>query len=77
MDSRTAMPKVAVFVDSLRKAFGAEYINSILQQGMRGEPVFHATENGFEIGTPLPPAKATVFWDEKGVSQVTTTKERK
>lgn len=71
MDSKTAMPQVASFIDALRKTFGTEYINGILQRGVRGEPVFHAHENGYEIGTPLPPAKAIVSWDEQGVSHVT------
>jgi len=71
------MPQVAAFIDSLRKAFGADYVNAILQKGMRGEPVFWAQENGFEIGTKLPTASAIVSWDEKGVSQVTIMKEGK
>lgn len=77
MDSRTAMPGVAAFVDQLRKAFGADYINAIMQRGIRGEPVFHAKENGFEIGTPLTEPKVVVSWDAKGISHVTKLEEGK
>jgi hypothetical protein len=74
---RSDMPKTAAFIDSIRKAFGEDHVNSLLRRVMRGEQVFHATENGFEIGTPLLEPNVVVSWDEKGVSQVTNMKEGK
>ena len=49
---RDVMPGTAALIDEFRAVFGAEYINKILQQGMRGQPVFWAAENGHTIGTP-------------------------
>ena len=54
-DLRAEMPKTAALIDEFRAVFGTEYINKILQRGMRGEPVFWASENGHTIGTPSPP----------------------
>lgn len=51
---RTEMPAVAAFIDDLRTAFGADCINATIKAGMNGQPVFHARENGHEIGTALP-----------------------
>lgn len=51
---RQKMPLVAAFIDDLRAAFGAECINDIIRAGLQGQPVFHASENGYQIGTPLP-----------------------
>lgn len=48
------MPLVAAFIDDMRAAFGAEYINDIIRSGIDGQPVFHASENGHQVGTPLP-----------------------
>lgn len=50
---REQMPVVTAFIDQLREAFGREYIDDIIRAGMRGKPVFHATENGHEVGTPV------------------------
>lgn len=47
------MPQCAAFIDQLRAGFGSELINDIIRRGMRGEPVFHATENGHTLGTPV------------------------
>lgn len=49
---RERMPVVTAFVDQLREVFGREYIDNIIKAGMRGQPVFHATENGHTVGTP-------------------------
>ena len=51
---RQKMPLVAAFIDDLRTEFGAEYINDIIRSGIDGQPVFHASENGHQVGTPLP-----------------------
>lgn len=66
---REQMPETAAFIDALREAFGAEAINGQIRRGMKGEPVFHAREGGFEIGTPLPPrtvVKAEYWVPPKG-----------
>ena len=51
---RLQMPETAAFIDDLRAAFGADCINATIKAGMNGQPVFHARENGHEIGTALP-----------------------
>jgi len=51
---RQKMPTVAAFIDDLRAAFGEEIIHNIIRAGLQGQPVFHASENGHQIGTPLP-----------------------
>ena len=53
---RQKMPTVAAFIDDLRAAFGEEIIHNIIRAGLQGQPVFHASENGRQIGTPLPSA---------------------
>lgn len=45
------MPRVAKWVDDLRAAFGQAYIDGAIRAGMKGQPVFWASENGHEIGT--------------------------
>jgi hypothetical protein len=51
---REKMPLVTAFVDDLRAAFGDELINDAIKKSLQGQATFHATENGHEIGTPLP-----------------------
>ncbi|WP_454674855.1 hypothetical protein [Achromobacter pestifer] len=51
---RDQMPEVATFVDTLRDIFGKASIDGQIRRGLAGEPVFYASENGHEIGTPLP-----------------------
>lgn len=48
------MPTIAALIDDLRAAFGPETINEAIKAGIDGQPVFHARENGYQIGTPLP-----------------------
>jgi len=45
------MPEIAALIDALRATFGKEVIDGQIRKGMKGEPVFWATENGYEIGT--------------------------
>jgi len=66
MKSREAMPRVAAWIDLLRQAFGESEINEQLRRGVRGEPVFFATEGGHQIGTPLPPAVGAIKVDAVG-----------
>lgn len=53
LNMREAMPVSAAWIDNLRAGFGADFINDIMLRGMRGEPVFHAVENGHAVGTPV------------------------
>lgn len=62
---REQMPVIAALVDDLRAAFGADYINRIVSAGMRGEPVFWASENGHQVGT-APVEGTRVVKDEHG-----------
>jgi len=48
---REQMPTVAAWIDSLRETFGKEHIDQQIRAGMKGQPVFFASENGHEIGT--------------------------
>ena len=66
MKSREAMPTVAAWIDLLRQAFGEVEINEQLRRGVRGEPVFFATEGGHQIGTPLPKAVGRIRIDAAG-----------
>ena len=51
---REQMPQVAAIIDDLRRTFGQEYIDKIIRAGMKGQPVFFASENGHTLGTPMP-----------------------
>lgn len=62
---REQMPIVADWIDRMREAFGAEHIDGVIRRGMRGEPVFFASENGHTVGTPCPPGWR-VLKDERG-----------
>ncbi|MPS27574.1 MAG: hypothetical protein E2576_11075 [Alcaligenaceae bacterium] len=52
---RQSMPQVTAFIDELRHVFGREHIDAQILAGINGKPVFHAVENGHEVGTPLEP----------------------
>lgn len=51
---RAQMPAISAWLDGLRAAFGTATINAAIKDGIAGRPVFYATENGIEVGTPLP-----------------------
>lgn len=51
---RASMPQCAAFIDECREAFGADEINAQIRLGMQGAQTFYATENGIEVGTPMP-----------------------
>lgn len=51
---RDAMPTVAAWIDELRAAFGVDAVDTSIRAGMAGLPLFHARENGLEVGTPIP-----------------------
>ncbi len=57
---REEMPTVTTIIDGFREVFGKVYIDNIIRAGMRGQPVFYASENGHTIGTPLPPAAQVI-----------------
>lgn len=48
---RERMPWVASMIDAHRAEFGAEATNDAIRRGLAGEPTFHSTENGEEVGT--------------------------
>lgn len=48
---REEMPVTAAWIDRMREAFGAEHIDGQIRKGMKGEPVFWASENGHTVGT--------------------------
>jgi hypothetical protein len=54
---RDQMPQVTALVDRFRTTFGRANIDDVIRRGMKGEPVFYATENGHTIGTNSPDVK--------------------
>lgn len=62
---REQMPVITDWIDRLREAFGKDSIDSVIRAGMRGEPVFYASENGHMVGTPIP-SGVKVVKDERG-----------
>lgn len=54
---RDQMPQVAALVDRFRITFGRANIDDVLRRGIKGEPVFYASENGHTIGTDSPDVK--------------------
>lgn len=48
---RDQMPLITAFIDDYRDAFGKDFIDESIRDGLKGKPTFHATENGHEIGT--------------------------
>lgn len=57
MNLRDEMPLTAAFIDAMRETFGVDEINDQIRKGMHGRPTFWASENGHEVGTPIPPVK--------------------
>jgi len=57
---RSQMPGVTAWIDSLRDVFGADEINAFIKSGMAGVPVFYASENGRQVGTPLPAPRVEI-----------------
>lgn len=51
---REQMPTVAAIIDEFRAVFGKDSIDKVIRAGMKGQPVFYASENGHTIGTPIP-----------------------
>jgi hypothetical protein len=64
---REQMPVVTAWIDGMRAAFGTEAIDRQIKAGMRGEPVFYASENGHTVGTK-PRRGWRVLKDERGNS---------
>jgi hypothetical protein len=62
---REQMPVVAALIDEYRAVFGKESIDTVIRRGMKGEPVFFASENGHTVGTPIPRG-VRVLKDERG-----------
>lgn len=51
---REQMPVVSALIDEFRAVFGQAHIDKVIRAGMKGTPVFFATENGHTVGTPIP-----------------------
>ncbi len=51
---RDRMPTVTAIIDGFREVFGKDYIDGIIRAGIKGKPVFFASENGHTVGTPVP-----------------------
>ena len=65
MNLRADMPETAAFIDALRDAFGKDAINAAIKKGVGGlAGHFHATENGFEAGTPIPAPGVSLSVDQ-------------
>lgn len=73
---REHMPTVASIVDELRAAFGKESIDKVIRAGMKGQPVFFASENGHTIGTPVPPGAPSVDLHSPAALAAETHRER-
>jgi hypothetical protein len=73
---REKMPAVAAWIDELRSAFGTEEIDRQIRAGMRGEPVFFASENGYTVGTPSP-QRVRVQWDKRGIPYVVGEQDKR
>lgn len=58
---RQAMPFTASIIDDFRSKWPEAGIVQAVRAGLDGQPTFHATENGQEVGTPIPydPDKAS------------------
>ncbi len=63
---REQMPQVAALMDRLRATFGVANINAVIRAGIKGEPVFYASENGHTIGTKWPDPKPAAPVDLAG-----------
>jgi len=62
---RDEMPVVTAWIDKMRDAFGREHINGQIRAGIKGAPVFYASENGHTVGTK-PQRGWRVLRDERG-----------
>ncbi|MGY6214969.1 hypothetical protein ACW73L_07390 [Methylolobus aquaticus] len=62
MSLREQMPQTAAFIDDLRAVFGKESVDAQIRAGMRGDPMFWASEAGHEIGTK--PLGGRVLFEE-------------
>ena len=59
------MPFTAAIIDDLRTHWPESGVVQAVRAGIDGQPVFHASENGHQIGTPIPyePNKAVRLSD--------------
>lgn len=54
-NARELMPKVTAWLDDLRGAFGADWIDAQIKAATtEGRPTFHASEGGRRVGVPMP-----------------------
>lgn len=50
---RELMPVTTAFLDMLRETFPDAEVAQSIRDGLAGQPRFWASENGYEIGTPI------------------------
>lgn len=55
---RQAMPFTTSIIDDFRANWPEAGVVEAVRAGIDGQPVFHARENGHEIGSPIPYAAA-------------------
>ena len=48
------MPFTTSIIDDFRTHWPEAGVVEAVKAGMQGQPVFHASENGHSVGTPLP-----------------------
>lgn len=51
---RLAMPFTTAIIDDFRAHWPEAGVVEAVKSGIDGQPVFHASENGHSVGTPLP-----------------------
>ena len=51
---RLAMPFTTAIIDDFRAHWPEAGVVEAVKAGLQGQPVCHASENGHQIGTPLP-----------------------
>lgn len=51
---RLAMPFTTAIIDDFRAHWPEAGVVEAVKAGIDGQPVFHASENGHSVGTPLP-----------------------
>lgn len=50
---RLAMPFTTAIIDDFRAHWPEAGVVEAVKSGIDGQPVFHARENGYQIGTPV------------------------
>lgn len=67
---REKMPTVACWLDTRRRVYGEDYVNSVVRRGLNGEPVFYAQENGHTLGKLPKKTRYSVGLDKSGNTEI-------